>query len=94
MALRRLTSLEAGKLQEEADQLNTTIISLEGLLADGELVYKTVKQESQEIADKHGDERRTTVRLSIFSCLTHGPCYTQNCTSTNVFVFTLAQRQD
>ena len=81
MALRRLTSLEAGKLQEEADQLNTTISSLQGLLADGELVYKTVKQESQEIADKYGDERRTTVRLYIFICLTHGPCYTHNCTS-------------
>ena len=65
MALRRLTSLEAGKLQEEAAALSTTITGLEQLLADERLVLKTVKRESQEIADKYGDERRTTVRLWI-----------------------------
>ena len=63
MALRRLTSLEAGKLQEEADALRATVSRLEQLLANEELVLETVKRESQEIADKHGDERRTTVRL-------------------------------
>ena len=61
MALRRLTSLEAGKLQEEADSLKSTIAGLEQLLANEKLVLDTVKRESQEIADKFGDERRTTV---------------------------------
>ena len=65
MALRRLTSLEAGKLQEEAAALNATISSLEGLLANEKQVFETVKRESQEIADRHGDERRTTVRPSL-----------------------------
>ena len=63
MALRRLTSLEAGKLQEEAAALKATVGGLEQLLANEKLVLETVKRESQEIADKHGDERRTTVRL-------------------------------
>jgi DNA gyrase subunit A len=61
MALRRLTSLEAGKLQEEADSLKSTITGLEQLLANEKLVLDTVKRESQEITDKFGDERRTTV---------------------------------
>ena len=61
MALRRLTSLEAGKLQEEADALMATIRGLEQLLNNEQLVLETVKRESQEIADKFGDERRTTV---------------------------------
>ena len=68
MALRRLTSLEAGKLQEEAATLQATIAGLEQLLADEKLVLDTVKRESQEISDKFGDERRTTVR-SLSLCL-------------------------
>ena len=69
MALRRLTSLEAGKLREEAAALKATVGGLEQLLANEQLVLETVKRESQEIADKHGDERRTTVRLWLLSCL-------------------------
>ena len=61
MALRRLTSLEAGKLREEADALQATVRGLEHLLNNEQLVLETVKRESQEIADKFGDERRTTV---------------------------------
>lgn len=61
MALRRLTSLEAGKLQEEADALMATIRGLEQLLNNEQLVLDTVRRESQEIADKFGDERRTAV---------------------------------
>ena len=68
MALRRLTSLEAGKLQEEADALMATIRGLEQLLDNEQLVLETVKRESQEIADKFGDERRTTVRSPPFLC--------------------------
>ena len=66
MALRRLTSLEAGKLREEADALKATIRGLEQLLNNEQLVLKTVKRESQEIADKFGDERRTTVSRPPF----------------------------
>lgn len=65
MALRRLTSLEAGKLQEEAATLATGIAGLTALLADPQLVLDTVKRESQEVADKHGNERRTAVSIPL-----------------------------
>ena len=38
-----------------------TIRGLEQLLNNEQLVLDTVRRESQEIADKFGDERRTTV---------------------------------
>lgn len=75
MALRRLTSLEAGKLQEEADSLKSTIAGLEQLLANEKLVLDTVKRESQEIADKFGDERRTTVSAHALLWSAQLPCF-------------------
>ena len=66
MALRRLTSLEAGRLQEESASLSSSISGLQKLLADPQLVLDTVKRESREVADKFGDERRTAV--------SHGSC--------------------
>lgn len=62
MALRRLTSLEAGKLREEEATLAQTLAQLQSLLGSQQLVLDTVKRESQEIADKFGDSRRTAVR--------------------------------
>ncbi|KAK9917213.1 hypothetical protein WJX75_001927 [Coccomyxa subellipsoidea] len=63
MALRRLTSLEAGKLREEEATLAQTLAQLQSLLGSQQLVLDTVKRESQEIADKFGDSRRTAVRM-------------------------------
>jgi uncharacterized coiled-coil protein SlyX len=62
MALRRLTSLEAGKLREESASLAQAIQGLEALLGSQQMVLDAVKRESQEIADKFGDGRRTAVR--------------------------------
>ena len=61
MTLRRLTGLEAGRLQEESTSLSASIAGLQALLADPRLVLDTVKRESQEAADKFGDARRTAV---------------------------------
>ncbi|EIE20608.1 DNA gyrase, A subunit [Coccomyxa subellipsoidea C-169] len=63
MALRRLTSLEAGKLREEEATLAQTLAQLQSLLGSQQLVLDTIKRESQEIADKFGDSRRTAVRM-------------------------------
>ncbi|BDA50481.1 DNA gyrase subunit A [Coccomyxa sp. Obi] len=63
MALRRLTSLEATKLNDEAKQLAQMLAQLQSLLGSQELVLDTVKRESQEIADKFADSRRTAVRM-------------------------------
>lgn len=67
MALRRLTSLEATKLRDEAKQLAQTLAQLQSLLGSQELVLDTVKRESQEIADKFGDPRRTAVCTSFLT---------------------------
>ena len=64
MALRRLTTLETGKLQAEADELAATIADLTALLADPARVAAVVKREAAEAAAKHGDARRTALALS------------------------------
>lgn len=61
MTLRRLTGLEAGRLQEESASLSASISGLQALLGDAQLVLDTVKRESQEVADRFGDARRTAV---------------------------------
>lgn len=64
MALRRLTTLETGKLQSEADELSATIADLTALLADPARVAAVVKREASDAAAKHGDARRTALALS------------------------------
>ncbi len=55
--------MEAGKLQQESEELAGTLARLQSLLGSQQLVLDTVKRESQEIADKFGDARRTAVGL-------------------------------
>jgi DNA gyrase subunit A len=62
MALRRLTSLETGKLEEEARDLAGRIAGLQGLLGSPTAVLDVVESEAKEIADRFGDERRSRVR--------------------------------
>ena len=61
MPLRRLTTLEAGKLQEEGDSLKASIEGLMKLLASPQAVMQVVAQEAQEVAKKFGSPRRTQV---------------------------------
>ncbi|KAK9837232.1 hypothetical protein WJX81_000248 [Elliptochloris bilobata] len=61
MALRRLTSLEAGKLEAEAVVLAERITELQDLLARPERILATVDAEATELAEKFGDARRTSV---------------------------------
>ena len=63
MALRRLTTLEAGKLQEERDSLGASIEGYMKLLASPEPIMQLVAQEAQEVAKKFGSPRRTQVHL-------------------------------
>jgi DNA gyrase subunit A len=62
LTLRRLTALEAGKLQEEAAQLQDTAKQLEALLADRQAVLLEVVREAQAVADKHSVPRRSRLR--------------------------------
>ncbi len=61
MTLRRLTGLERDKIKAEFDELMATIAYLKSLLADVNLRMQIIKDELNEIKDKYGDERRTTI---------------------------------
>jgi len=61
MRLRRLTGLERDKLQEELDGLHRAIAYYEDLLADKQKILAVIKTEMQEIKDKFGQKRKTTI---------------------------------
>jgi len=61
MTLRRLTGLERDKIKEEYAELMKTIEHLKSILADEGLRMQIIKDELEEIRQKFGDERRTTI---------------------------------
>ena len=61
MTLRRLTGLEASKLEEERKQLEEAIANYKHILESRENVIEVVVQELLEIKEKYGDERRTEI---------------------------------
>ena len=63
MRLQRLTSLETQKIIDELEQVLALIEELKALLASEEKILNVVKDETNEIAQKYGDERRTEVVL-------------------------------
>lgn len=73
MTLRRLTSMETSKLQQEQQQLNERIAELQRLLADPRAVLQVVSDEASELADKFGDKRRTLVS-PLFRCMCCPAC--------------------
>ena len=62
MQLRRLAALERKKINDEYDELLKTIAYLEDLLANPQKIYFLIKDESIELKNKYGDERRTEIR--------------------------------
>ncbi|MGV3704503.1 MAG: DNA gyrase subunit A [Arcticibacter sp.] len=61
MTLRRLTGLERDKIKEEYDELMKSIEYLKSVLADEGLRMQIIKDELEEVREKYGDERRTTI---------------------------------
>ncbi|EFN51479.1 hypothetical protein CHLNCDRAFT_56398 [Chlorella variabilis] len=61
MTLRRLTSLEASKLQEEQAQLQAKIADLQDLLQRQDRILQVVTSEAEELAAKFGTPRRTHI---------------------------------
>ena len=61
MTLRRLTGLERDKIKEEYAELMKTIEHLKSILADEGLRMKIIKDELEEVKQKFGDERKTTI---------------------------------
>ncbi|MGB3403582.1 MAG: DNA topoisomerase (ATP-hydrolyzing) subunit A [Microcoleaceae cyanobacterium] len=61
MQLRRLTALEAHKIQAEHEELQTKITDLEDILARRERILEIVETEATAIKEKHGTPRRTII---------------------------------
>ena len=66
MRLRALTGLERGKLEAEYAELMKRIAELKEILADRKVLLKVIKTEIQVIADKYGDDRRTSIGFDEF----------------------------
>ena len=64
MRLRALTGLERGKLEAELKELLEQIDYFKNVLADESLQLQIVKDETIEIKEKYGDERRTEIVMS------------------------------
>lgn len=64
MKLRRLTGLERDKIENELKELLALIDELRSILASEEKVLNIIKEELQEIKDKYGDKRRTTIDMT------------------------------
>ena len=64
MRLRQLTGLEREKLQSEYDELMKFIQYCQDVLADEKLQMGIIKDETMEMKEKYGDERRTEIVLS------------------------------
>lgn len=59
MRLQKLTGLEMGKIRDEYNNTLEIIKDLEDILSRDLRQYEIIKQESTEIMDKFGDERKT-----------------------------------
>ena len=61
MQLRRISSLERRKIDEEYQDLTKTISKLQALLGDPAKVLTVVKEETKKLKDEFGDDRRTAI---------------------------------
>ncbi len=61
MRLRALTGLERSKLEAEYKELQIRIAELKAILADEKRLLTVIKEEISLIAEKYGDERRTSI---------------------------------
>ena len=61
MQLKRLTHLQIEDLQKEIRELQALIDHLEDLLAHHEKILSLIKDETNALADKYGDDRRTDI---------------------------------
>jgi DNA gyrase subunit A len=61
MRLQRLTSLEQDKIKEELKQTLLLIDHLREILADEAKIYNIIKEETIDVKEKYGDDRRTEI---------------------------------
>jgi len=63
--LQQLTSLERDKLKKEQEELKKTIAELEKILGNIKEILKIIVKEVNELKNKYGDNRKTTVLKNI-----------------------------
>jgi DNA gyrase subunit A len=63
MQLRRLTALEADKIQQEHEDLRARIADLEDILARRERILEIIVNELTELKAKYNDPRRTVIEM-------------------------------
>ena len=63
MRLQQLTGLERDKIKLEYEELMKRIAELKAILADEGLQRGIIKQETIDIRDRYGDERRTAIEI-------------------------------
>ncbi|MGL4524355.1 MAG: DNA topoisomerase (ATP-hydrolyzing) subunit A [Spirochaetia bacterium] len=61
MRLQRLTNLETQKIMDELSEILKGIGYLEDLLAHPEKIYTVVREETEQVIQTYGDERRTEI---------------------------------
>ena len=64
MRLQRLTGLQRQQLQDELDEKYRLIAKYREILANEKMITDIIKEESLEIMNKYGDERRTEITAS------------------------------
>ena len=66
MRLRALTGLEREKLEKEYEELMKKIGELKAILADRKVLLSVIKKEILVIAEKFGDDRRTSIGFDAY----------------------------
>ncbi len=66
MRLRALTGLEREKLEAEYAELMDKIRKLKAILADRNLLLRVIREEILAIAEKYGDDRRTSIGFDAY----------------------------
>ena len=61
MKLQKLAGLERKKVEDELKELVKLIKELKGILKDPKKILKIITEQTEEIKEKYGDERRTVV---------------------------------
>ena len=64
MTLKRLTSLETKKIEEEYEELIKLIAKLKGILESKRRLMAVIREEIAELKKKYGDERRTEIHAA------------------------------
>ncbi len=77
MKLRRLTGLERDKIEADLNELHKLIAELKSILESEAKVLQIIKDELTEIKNKYGDERKTSLNITIL-CYCYNDVFLRN----------------